>query len=626
MKERWRIEGDGVVWDVATEPRLPHEDHVEMSGRKVSVIVRYRVDENRHLRLTREVIWPMLRLREGDVRGYLRRTVHGLPVVATDGRLWEAGTVRRVFFDGRLTVDFDPQDGLAARLTLSVQGDYVEATLTFSAEQGPSPSLSCPETGIEMETGVYGEYEIRRWCAIRGNEAREMILATLSRPGLQPFSSRDRTWLIREVRDEKLVLETPDPVLNTAFSFAKLRAAESLFETKMGLVHSPGGGRYYGGVWNNDQCEYANPFFAYLGEEDARLAALTAFRNFVPYMTTDYTPIPSSLEMEGTIAWCGARDRGDAAMYASGATRYALALGDRAIAEELYTPIAWCLEYCRRKVNDRGVVASDSDELENRFPSGDANLSTACLYYDGLRRAADLAADLNRAEDAANYDHRASELAGAIEAHFGATVEGFETYRYYDGNTTLRAWICLPLAFGVGGAPERTAGTLDALFSPKLWSVDGLATESGKPDFWDRSTLYALRGAFFAGDTERAFAHLTAYSRRRLLGEHIPYAVEASPEGGQAHLSAESALYARVIVEGMFGFVPIGLRSFILTPRLPDGWNRMALRRFDAFGHRFDIEVERRSDKVSVRITDTAGAVLSEMTGDFGRAFGFRLP
>ena len=407
-----------------------------------------------------------------------------------------------------------------------------------------------------------------------------------------------------------------------AFDFAKIRAAESLFDTQMGLVHSPGGGRYYGGIWNNDQCEYSGPFFGYLGDADAQTAALTAYRNFAPYMTGDYLPIPSSLEMEGTIPFHAGGDRGDAAMYASGAARFALSVGDVALAEELYTPIAWCLEYCRRKTNADGVVESDCDELEHRFPAGDANLSTACLYYDGLCRTAALARSLSRFEDADDYDRLAKALAESIETHFGATVEGFTTYRYYDGNETLRAWICLPLVFLPPPAassettmPSRVAGTLNALFSPRLWGIDGLATESGKPDFWDRSTLYALRGAFIAGDTERAWEHFSAYTRRRLLGEHVPYPVEAYPEGGQAHLSAESALYCRVVVEGMFGLVPTGLRSFQLTPRLPRAWNNMALRRLTAFGTTFDIEVQRTTpDTLTLTVTDTEGVSLHHIT------------
>ena len=53
-------------------------------------------------------------------------------------------------------------------------------------------------------------------------------------------------------------------------------------------------------------------------------------------------------------------------MIAYGASRFALAGGDRQQAETLWPLIQWCLEYCHRKLTPEGVVASDADELEGR--------------------------------------------------------------------------------------------------------------------------------------------------------------------------------------------------------------------------------------------------------------------
>ncbi len=218
-------------------------------------------------------------------------------------------------------------------------------------------------------------------------------------------------------------------------------------------------------------------------------------------------------------------------------------------------------------------------------------------------------------EVADEWNARAEVLAQAIESHFGANVEGYETYRYYDGNTVLRSWICLPLAFGL---TDRVDGTIAALFSPRLWTPDGLATQAGDKTFWDRATLYGLRGAFFAGETETALPYLQAYSRRRLLGDHVPYPVEAYPEGGQAHLSAESALYCRVFTEGLFGIVPTGLREFQLTPRLPKEWNRMGLT-LPAFGERLRISVDREKEGIRTRVA-TGRTVFFDQTARDNRA------
>ena len=408
----------------------------------------------------------------------------------------------------------------------------------------------------------------------------------------------------------QLRLETPDPVLDTEFAFAKIRTTESIYETKGGLMHGPGGGAYYAAIWANDQAEYADPFFPFLGDATGNESAINSFRHFARYMNPDYKPIPSSIIAEGTGFWNGAGDRGDMAMIAYGASRFALAYGDRDTAGELWKLIAWCLEYCRRKVNSDGVVASDSDELEGRFPAGKANLNTSSLYFDALNSAVFLGRELQRPEaELRQYAQQAEAMRSAIERYFGAKVQGFDAYRYYAGNDVLRAWICTPLTVGIF---DRKQGVIQALFSPTLWTEDGLASQAGSKTFWDRATLYGLRGALAAGETDRAMDFLTKYSRRRLLGEHVPYPVEAWPEGNQRHLAAESALYCRIFTEGLFGIRPTGLGSCQLNPRLPSGWDHANLRDIHAFGTVFDIAIGRSGDRLQVDVIRQGRKIASQ--------------
>jgi hypothetical protein len=161
------------------------------------------------------------------------------------------------------------------------------------------------------------------------------------------------------------------------------------------------------------------------------------------------------------------------------------------------------------------------------------------------------------------------------------------------------------------GINDRAEGTVEALFSSKLWTENGLLIRSDGKTFWDRETLYALRGAYAAGAVEKATAFLKKYSYKRLLGEHVPYAIEAWPEGGQRHLSAESGLYARIITEGIFGIRPAGLRSFELLPRLPEEWDNMSLERIFAFGSEFSIYVKRICNgKINLTVKDKNGKIL----------------
>ena len=238
---------------------------------------------------------------------------------------------------------------------------------------------------------------------------------------------------------------------------------------------------------------------------------------------------------------------------------------------------------------------------EGRFPAGDANLSTSVLYYDALISASYLAGELGLPRKvSSSYKVQAEKLRKAIERYFGAEVSGYETWRYYDGNNVLRSWICLPLVAGIDYHKE---GTVDALLGPELMTENGVLTEQGDSTFWDRATLYALRGIFCAGYPDRASDVLHAFSERRLLGEHVPYPVEAWPEGSQRHLSAESGLYCRIITEGLFGIRPTGFDSFDLAVSMPSDWDRMALRHIRAFGRDFGIIVERTSSgKLAVTV------------------------
>ena len=128
--------------------------------------------------------------------------------------------------------------------------------------------------------------------------------------------------------------------------------------------------------------------------------------------------------------------------------------------------------------------------------------------------------------------------------------------------------------------------------------------------------MYALRGVFAAGKTDKALDFLHYYSNRRLLGDHVPYPVEAYPEGDQRHLSAESGLYCRIFTEGLFGIRPTGLQSFNFTPRLPESWPAMKLRHIHAFDRDFDINVQRVNKKLKITISENKKIILDKLVAD----------
>lgn len=635
-KDRWTIQDDGAIrWNI--NDNIPHDDHLEMSGQQLSVVLRYGVDAQKRFHLNRSLVFPMLRMHPNKTQNNLKQRFDvNIPALVTvDDQTLLNEEVRDVTFNGIMRVESsfgyvyrrkELKDAVQLTRVLypSTNAARYCEEYTFKNSSPNQITLRVPEWNVTYttpeEAGVYGAYCIEAALSKSGvfvlkpGETLEFYAIFSGRKLADASSGRNNAGLShinilseRAAREalisqwwDNLVLETPDPVLNRMFAFAKLRGAESIYRTKGGLMHGPGGEAYYAAVWANDQAEYINPFFPFLGYEIGDESALNSFRHFARYMNPEYKPIPSSIISEGVSFWHGAKDRGDGAMIAYGAARYALARGDKAEALELWPLIEWCLEYCNRKLTPAGVVASNSDELENRFPAGDANLCTSTLYYDALRSAVMLGRELGvSAKQLNTYRDQADALEKAIEKHFGYEIEGFHSYRYYEGNDILRSWICMPLVMGIY---TRAQGTIDALFSPRLWTDDGLLTQAGTETFWDRSTLYALRGTIAAGEVEKGMSFLKKYSHRRLLGDHVPYAIEAWPEGDQRHLSAESGLYCRIYTEGLFGIRPTGLRSFEMTPRLPQEWEYMNLNCVRAFNSEFDIRVSRAGKKLHVEV------------------------
>src|SRR5947207_2526596 len=115
---RWKVAGDGgITWVV--RPGDVHQDHIEMSGRKVSDIVSYGVREHGSLILTHRIAFPSLRTLPNDKSGTLSYLFadDASPRFYFDGRLAGKEVVTRIQHRGLMTID-------------SVLGNHSEIALT----------------------------------------------------------------------------------------------------------------------------------------------------------------------------------------------------------------------------------------------------------------------------------------------------------------------------------------------------------------------------------------------------------------------------------------------------------------------------------------------------------------
>ncbi|TSE04448.1 six-hairpin glycosidase-like protein [Aquimarina algiphila] len=624
----WEITNrKSIVWDITKEKRLPHKENIEMAGKNVASIIYYKIDENKKLSITKDVIFPQLRTynksNEPDwkkYRAYFRKSISDqiAPSIAYKNKIIVPSTVDSVEIGGMLTFYHTPVEDLQIIKTIypSMEDRYIVERWEIKNVSQVIKELSISNCKLKQsEVGYKGEYTFEMF-----SDASEQLNlspgtsysfpvyygATLNKEKTINFDFRKAEQQRKDflsTMQNNLVLETPDKTINTLFYFSKIRASESIFNSSMGLVHSPGGGNYYVGIWANDQVEYSGPFFPYLGYQTGNIAAYNTYIHFQKNIPADTTAIAYAFEVDGNFKM-DHLDRGDAAMIAYGASHYALASGNQKTASELWPLISWSLEYCHNHRNASGAVLSESDEMEGRIATGTANLSTSTLYYGGLKYGIRLAEEQNMKDLAKTYKARLSAMKNVINDYFGATLEGLETYKYFDENKHLRHWICLPLSMGI---TSRKKGTIDALLG-KLWTENGVLVEfkhetnTDSTTFWDRATLYALQGVMKVGETDRGFKKLRSFSEKRLLGDHVPYVVEAYPENNMKHLSAESALYCRIITEGLLGLEPLSFNKIKITPSLPKTWDHLKLQDIALFGQKTDILLSRDLKRLRLKV------------------------
>ena len=547
----------------------------------------------------------------------------GLP-----GRPVALGFPVSVSFDGSLTLNYPASEGLTISRTIFPSTTKALVIENWRVRNTSDKDLSVSPAVSTNNLVRVGNITVSRSCKFANNKRLEPgdVFTFTTAVHADPDSSKP-TINIDEAAESAARqalaeaawrgpgrLETPDRMLDAAFALQKHHVLECPIETFRGLITHNGSLTYSPGIWANDPVEYSSPVFPFFGDRELNRAAMNMYRVWQDHCKEHgITPFPGSFE--GPALKLTQKERGDDAMVLYGLSKFLLFQGDRAAAEEMWPLIEFSAASVLGHTTAEGIVASQTDEMEDRYPTGKANLSTSSLAYGGYRQAAHLARSLGKPVAAA-YAQRADALRKAIDAYFGAEIEGFNVYRYYKENTTLRGWILLPMAMGI---TDRKDATVAALTSDKLWpnrsvGADILA-ESTRPTEWGRETYYALRVLFKAGRTEEALDITRRVVKAQIFGVKGPY-----PDEDAIDMLCPGSLYPRVFTEGMFGIVPTGLDSFDCTPWLPKEWPRMALRDVRAFGQAWDLLVERIGDEQKITII-RAGQVILTATGPPGKTY-----
>lgn len=575
----------------ATKKNLPYFDHFETTNIYSSLIYSYGAGKQKAFYEHYHMVFPTFRRKVNDTRGSFNVSFDSPLIIKVDGKkVYEK--LDKVVIDNFITTFSKGRDINITRMQYCAStypGVITCITITNTSDEMKLISIkntientSCGEDffdkpyHIETTLMVNDERKVNRNYEFMLSHHETKVLYYIVR--CRYDDSKEKVRLRPEYNlsanlfdhfdyNMNYILETDNEIINMMNKLAVKRANESIILTTSGYMHNPGGGNYYAAVWTNDQIEYAAPFFAILDIEKSKLATLNTFDLYEKYMYTNI-PLVSSIIAQGLSYWNGAGDRGDQEMYLYGICYFLLCQGDENLARKYVNAIKWCVDFSMTKMTSEGVITSDSDELENRFESGKINLATNTIFYQGLLLANKLFNQLNIEN---NYESLALKLKESINNYFYIGNKPI----YCKEETRKRAHIIYPLIMGIY---DHVDDIIKEILDPSIYTENGFKTIDSEETYWDRITLMAIRGLFNADKSDLAYKILNTYSTNRLLKDHVPYAIEAYPEGNQAHLSAESALYSRIFLEGILGFKPQSFNSFMLHLSMPSTMNEINLK------------------------------------------------
>ena len=167
----WQIDegSNSITWQV--KKGETHHDHIEMSGKLVSVVLRYGINKDGAFDLNKSMVWPMLRIIPNNTHGSLMRRLDWNPLedVMVEGRAMRE-QVKSVTLNGTLVVVSDIQAGKNRSLSLkrtylpSVDLPSLVEIYEFTNTGTEAIDLEIPKIGIVSPTnpkkGVEGSYYI----------------------------------------------------------------------------------------------------------------------------------------------------------------------------------------------------------------------------------------------------------------------------------------------------------------------------------------------------------------------------------------------------------------------------------------------------------------------------------
>ncbi|MFD2147029.1 hypothetical protein [Mucilaginibacter antarcticus] len=235
--------------------------YMEMSGSLVSGIIRYKVGRNKQVQISRDIIFPQLRKytksNESMYRAYLRNEYADevLPTITVSQKKFEPGILDSIRINGKISFYFKERNGIRLVRSFFPAMDsrcFVEKWSLINTGK-TAQTLTIGATAFnQQEEGWLGTYYRNIFSDAASNvtimpgekyDFGVYFTAQLNNeaaPATQlPALEHNRNLFLDSLANN-LVVNSPNKVINTLFYFSKIRAAESIFKSRLGLVYSPG--------------------------------------------------------------------------------------------------------------------------------------------------------------------------------------------------------------------------------------------------------------------------------------------------------------------------------------------------------------------------------------------------
>jgi len=268
QSSNWTLQDNHIVWHAHNHQGESYKDNIEMAGRKVAGIISYDVDTSGMVKIDRKIIYPQLHphVKDSDpwwakYRAYLTKDYNDyiIPALYLNQQELTLPPVDSIVINGTLKIYHMANDyGLQVSRDFYPSMESRAFVEKWTLHNSSDTILIIDTEPLHQSSGSQGgkghfktmiNADIKKRIELEVGEAYSFHIVMSAHLGSEDMSDlrydrahQQREHFINEMSNS-LILNTPDQELNTLFRFSKIRASESIYDSKLGLIHSPGGGK-----------------------------------------------------------------------------------------------------------------------------------------------------------------------------------------------------------------------------------------------------------------------------------------------------------------------------------------------------------------------------------------------